>query len=44
MSAAILDHRRNLIDISGRGGTTRAGVDRKYRDCNLDDSYAGSRF
>jgi hypothetical protein len=42
MSAAILDHKRNPIGISGTGGTTRAGVGRKYRDCNLDDSYAES--
>ncbi len=42
MSAAILDHRRNPIGISGTGGTTRAGVCRKYRDCDLDDSYAES--
>jgi hypothetical protein len=42
MSAAILDRRSNLIDISRRGGITRAGVGRKYRDCNLDDSYAES--
>ena len=42
MSAAILDHRRNPIGISGTGGTTRAGVGRKFRDCNLDDSYAES--
>ena len=42
MSAPILDHRRNPTGISGTGGTTRAGVDRKYRDCNLDDSYAES--
>jgi len=35
MSVAILDHRRNPIGISGR-----AGVGRKYRDCDLDDSYA----
>ena len=42
MSAAILDHRRNPIGISGTGGTTRAGIGRKFRDCNLDDSYAES--
>ena len=30
------------IGISGTGGTTRAGVGPKYRDCNLDDSYAES--
>jgi hypothetical protein len=41
MSAAILDT-DNLIGISGRGGTTRAGVGRKYRDCYIDDSYAES--
>src|SRR5947208_7925024 len=40
MSAAILDHRPNRIGISSRVGTTRAGVGRKYRDCDLDDSYA----
>jgi hypothetical protein len=42
MSAAILDRRSNFIDSSRRGGITRAGVGRKYRDCNLDDSYAES--
>jgi len=42
MSAAILDQTRNPIGISGTGGTTRAGVGRKYRDCNLDNSYAES--
>ena len=40
MSVAILDHRRNRIGISGTGGTTGAGVGRKHRDCDLDDSYA----
>jgi len=40
MSAAILDPRRNPIGISGTGGTTRAGVGPKHRDCDLDDSYA----
>jgi len=40
MSVAILDHRRNPIGISGTGGTTRAGVGRKYRDCDLDHFYA----
>ena len=40
MSAAILDHRPNRIGISSRVGTTRAGVGRKYRDCDLDHSYA----
>jgi len=33
MSAAILDHKRNPIGISGTRGSTRAGVGRKYRDC-----------
>ena len=42
MSAAILDPRRNPIGISGTGGTTRAGVGPKHRDCDLDDSYAES--
>ena len=42
MPAAIVDQRRNPIGISGRGGTTRVGVGRKYRDCDLDDSYAES--
>jgi hypothetical protein len=40
VSLAILDHRSNPAGMSGRGGTTRAGVGRKYRDCDLDDSYA----
>jgi len=44
MSVAILDHRRNPIGISGTGGTTRAGVGHKYRDCDLDDSYAEPFF
>ena len=39
MSAAILDHRRNPTGISSRDGTTGPGAGRKYRDCNLDDSY-----
>jgi hypothetical protein len=42
MSAAILDRRRNPIGVSGAGGTTRAGIGRKFRDCNLHDSYAES--
>jgi hypothetical protein len=42
MSAANLDHRRNPIGVSRRGGTTRAGIGRKFRDCNLDDSHAES--
>jgi len=42
MSAAILDQRRNPIGVSGTGGTTRAGIGRKYRDCDVDDSYAES--
>jgi hypothetical protein len=40
MSAAILDHRRNRTGISGSGWDYPTGVGRKYRDCNLDDSYA----
>ena len=42
MSAAILDHRRNPIGVSGSGWGHPTGVGRKYRDCNLDDSYAES--
>ena len=42
MSAAILDHRRNPTGISGSGWDHPAGVGRKYRDCDLDDSYAES--
>jgi hypothetical protein len=42
VSAAILDHRRNSTGISGSGWDHPAGVGRKYRDCDLDDSYAES--
>jgi hypothetical protein len=42
VSAAILDHRRNPTGISGSGWDHPAGVGRKYRDCDLDYSYAES--
>ena len=42
MSAAILDHKRNPIGISGTGGTTRAAVGANIATANLDDSYAES--
>jgi hypothetical protein len=41
MSAAILDRKRTHRYLR-HGWTTGAGVGPKYRDCNLDDSYAES--